>query len=632
MSRQKDSVEEISDQTLSEFYSGSINEKETYLGESLPSEAGTDSMTSRFSDSSLLSNFSIDDEDIEEEKDTPTISSSSRDIINEEDVKVEECTSTPKKNLQQEKKFNTPKAKLKVVNEKKDKEKKKKNPYTLKSLLSNMKKFMRFSESCKTEEKQKTISGLTGLKFEPKSNSLDSTPSRSKETSLMRRKSFAPKKSKGKVFPVEENQVESTSNKIEDDSSSEDSSLKAFDRMDMDEKLKSALQKEKINIGSKTEENRVEYVLKELLQKEMQRTENFYQKKKYKDCLNLYKFCYEIATKLKDQKTQRSCLKNIVSLSYKIREIRDRNLHVSTKEEFEDSMMTHIVLKEYILDSSRVELHSLIGIGSQGVVKSGILKLGIGDLPCAVKEIPLKYCSQDQIKKEIFAMTECNHPFLLQIYGYYFSGDSVFIVMERCAYSLFYLLRKKKTLPFKLRFTIIVQIVLGMRFLHEKNMVHRDLKTANILLSSTNQVKICDFGTTKKIKNIDGTFCGTIEYLAPEQIDDELLNDPKLIDIYSFGICLWEIWTGNNPFSDLKKKSAGNQFAMLTEITSKDLKPSGSEMAKTGAPPELIDLYNRCVMKNPSNRPQSFLEIEICLKKIVNKNKNNGKLGLIGKK
>ncbi|XP_012069683.1 serine/threonine-protein kinase STY13 isoform X2 [Jatropha curcas] len=116
-----------------------------------------------------------------------------------------------------------------------------------------------------------------------------------------------------------------------------------------------------------------------------------------------------------------------------------------------------------------------------------------------------------------------------------------------------YLIRNRRR---KLAYKVVIQIALdlsrGLSYLHSKKIVHRDVKTENMLLDAHRTLKIADFGVARveaqNPRDMTGE-TGTLGYMAPEVLDGKPYN--RRCDVYSFGICLWEIYCCDMPYPDL---------------------------------------------------------------------------------
>jgi len=108
----------------------------------------------------------------------------------------------------------------------------------------------------------------------------------------------------------------------------------------------------------------------------------------------------------------------------------------------------------------------------------------------------------------------------------------------------------------KLAYKVVVQLALdlarGLSYLHSRKIVHRDVKSENMLLTPQRNLKIADFGVARveaqNPKDMTGA-TGTLGYMAPEVLDGKPYN--RKCDVYSFGICLWEIYCCDMPYPDL---------------------------------------------------------------------------------
>jgi len=137
----------------------------------------------------------------------------------------------------------------------------------------------------------------------------------------------------------------------------------------------------------------------------------------------------------------------------------------------------------------------------------------------------------------------------------------------------------------------------GMNYLHQINIVHRDLKTANLLMDDQ-VVKVADFGVAR-VKDQSGVMTaetGTYRWMAPEVI--EHLPYDHRADVFSFGIVLWELLTGKLPYEDMTPLQAA------VAVVQKDLRPT----IAADTHPMLADLLQRCLQKDPALRP-TFAEI-----------------------
>ncbi|XP_021718944.1 serine/threonine-protein kinase HT1-like [Chenopodium quinoa] len=162
------------------------------------------------------------------------------------------------------------------------------------------------------------------------------------------------------------------------------------------------------------------------------------------------------------------------------------------------------------------------------------------------------------------------------------------------------------SVPLDLVLKLALDIARGMQFLHSQGILHRDLKSENLLLGNDMCVKVADFGISC-LETQTGSakgFTGTYRWMAPEMIREK--HHTKKVDVYSFGIVLWEILTALTPFDDMTPEQAA--FAVCQK---KARPPIPAE-----CPTALSRLMKRCWSSKPYKRPQ-FDEIAAILERFL---------------
>jgi len=232
--------------------------------------------------------------------------------------------------------------------------------------------------------------------------------------------------------------------------------------------------------------------------------------------------------------------------------------------------------------------------------------------------------SRTRFLREAQAAAKLNHPNIATIYAIDEVDDTIFIVMEYIAGQTLGELMDSRRLTLAEIFNLAIQIAEGLAEAHQKNIIHRDVKPDNIMISATNQVKIMDFGLAKirgqSRLTQDNFSMGTIDYISPELISRDREIDPRS-DIFSYGVVLYEMVAGILPFQ------GEHDWSILYAILNHD--PLPLDAGKLKIPPSLVRLIQKCLKKNPDFRYQSVMDLISALKKIQAKTrqpKNSGRI------
>ena len=150
--------------------------------------------------------------------------------------------------------------------------------------------------------------------------------------------------------------------------------------------------------------------------------------------------------------------------------------------------------------------------------------------------------------QEVRLLRELRHDNIVELKGVC-SKDPVYaLVMSYCPRSLYDVLQARR-IPPSLVLEWAKQIATGMDYLHDKGIIHRDLKSPNVLVAQDQRtLKISDFGTSMEmpLKSTKMSFKGTCAWMAPELLRGEKCG--QKVDVYSFGVCLWELLTSEVPY------------------------------------------------------------------------------------
>ncbi|XP_072262205.1 mitogen-activated protein kinase kinase kinase 12 [Pyxicephalus adspersus] len=230
-----------------------------------------------------------------------------------------------------------------------------------------------------------------------------------------------------------------------------------------------------------------------------------------------------------------------------------------------------------------------VGSGAQGAVFLGKFH---GE-EVAVKKV------RDIKETDIKHLRKLKHPNIITFKGVCTQAPCYCILMEFCAQGQLYeVLRAGRKVTPSLLVDWSMGIAGGMNYLHLHKIIHRDLKSPNMLITYDDLVKISDFGTSKELsdKSTKMSFAGTVAWMAPEVIRNEPVSEK--VDIWSFGVVLWELLTGEIPYKDV------DSSAIIWGVGSNSLHLP----VPSSCPDGFKLLLRQCWNSKPRNRP-SFRQI-----------------------
>ena len=250
----------------------------------------------------------------------------------------------------------------------------------------------------------------------------------------------------------------------------------------------------------------------------------------------------------------------------------------------------------------RYELQSIIGSGGMAnIYRARDLQL---DRFVAVKVLHEVYSADPQFVKrfvrEARTALSLKHPNIVRVYDFGQTDGQYFIAMELVqGIDLRSYLTWRKVLDVNRSIIIAHDIALGLGAAHRRGIVHRDVKPQNVLIGSDGSIKLTDFGIVSIYQGVDverlttsGMTLGTVQYYAPEQAQGEIVTPAA--DVYSLGIVMYEMLTGNPPFN--------GDSAVVVAMQHIQDQPVPPGQFNPHIPAELEDIILRCLEKDPGDR------------------------------
>jgi len=254
---------------------------------------------------------------------------------------------------------------------------------------------------------------------------------------------------------------------------------------------------------------------------------------------------------------------------------------------------------------SHYKILSKIGEGGRGIV----YKAKDIDLK---RIVALKFISPhlaentedlESLYQEARSASQLNHPNITTIYEIGHSGKHNFIAMECIDGETLKDKNQREVLSTDEIIHVAIETLKGIKVAHENNIIHRDIKSENIMVTETGVVKVMDFGLAKNLEREDITkvskTLGTIAYMSPEQIEGSRIDQRS--DIYSLGVVLYEIVAGRLPF--FGEHEAATLYSIVNESA------PGIATLNQDANPNLIAIIEKAIEKNPDDRYQNTSEL-----------------------
>ncbi|KAJ7581275.1 hypothetical protein C8J56DRAFT_794068 [Mycena floridula] len=262
-----------------------------------------------------------------------------------------------------------------------------------------------------------------------------------------------------------------------------------------------------------------------------------------------------------------------------------------------------LIIKEEGKPPTHFQLGNCIGRGQFGSVYRA-LNLNTGQM-VAVKRIRLEGLKEEEVTtlmREVDLVKSLSHPSIVKYEGMARDVDTLSIVLEYAENgSLGQTLKAFGKLNERLVASYVVKILEGLHYLHRSDVVHCDLKAANILTTKNGNVKLSDFGVSLNMRAVERDIkdvAGTLNWMAPEVI--ELKGASPKSDIWSLACTVIELLTGKPPYADI-----ANSMSVMFWIVEDDMPP-----IPEGCSEPLRDFLIQCFDKDPTKRPTAELLCE----------------------
>jgi serine/threonine protein kinase len=254
------------------------------------------------------------------------------------------------------------------------------------------------------------------------------------------------------------------------------------------------------------------------------------------------------------------------------------------------------LLPSFVVQKKDFKTGRRIGKGAFSIVYAAVQK-STGRV-CALKVLNYKTLKRERLQlfeREVRALAACHSPFVLRFVGFTTKHPFTIVteyVPNGCLYDALRPPKGGHVLTGTEKTIIGIGLAVGLRRLHEIGIVHRDMKSLNILLDHKLRPQICDFGLSRSLLDeapMSG-HVGTANWMAPELFESRRYDEK--VDLYAYAMVLWELLSGHSPFS-------GKTSEQIEDIVCS----GGRPIAPGDTPRGLQDVISACWNRDPQRRP-----------------------------
>lgn len=273
---------------------------------------------------------------------------------------------------------------------------------------------------------------------------------------------------------------------------------------------------------------------------------------------------------------------------------------------FISSVVAHILSTSKLADERMIGKYTVtenIGHGGAGIVFKGMHS--ILKMPVVIKmlthEMSMNPDFIELFRNEAMTIAKMNHPNIVKVYDIENAYKTVFIIMEYLeGATLDNILANVATMSLQRVVDITMQVCSGLEYAHSMGIIHQDINPRNIFVQSDGRVKIIDFGLACRRGSVDTNFLfpGSLHYISPEQIRGDPVDERT--DIYSLGITVYEMVTGQKPFQQTEGRE------ILKWHMEQDIHDTRSTIGNL--PVEIHNFFMRTIRRDPSARYANVAE------------------------